>query len=147
MPNIIRASGILVMQVLLTHSTVSGYFYKIYILSNKICVAMGHLFIFLCELIIILEFLLPWKMVGFFSEPTNIFWSNLRILLILYEKKANIWDKSVQAVIQAIAIINCMFGICDKIQFCLFIILQFIISSPLSLGAIILYSPFSLPTS
>lgn len=79
----IRASGMLVMQVLLTHSTVSGYFYKIYILSNKICVAMGHLFIFLFELIIILEFLLPRKMVGFFREPTSNFQLNLRILLIL----------------------------------------------------------------
>lgn len=66
-----RASGILVTQVLLTHSTVSGYFYKIYILSNKICVAMGHLFMFLCELIITLEFLLSTKMVESYSEPIN----------------------------------------------------------------------------
>lgn len=77
-----RASGMLVTQVLLTHSTVSGYFYKIYILSNKICVAMGHLFMFLCELIIALEFLLSVKMVEFFSEPTNV-----KILTILYKKK------------------------------------------------------------
>lgn len=55
----------------LAHSTVSGYFYKIYILSNKICVAMGHLFMFLCELIITLEFLLSTKMVEFYSEPIN----------------------------------------------------------------------------
>lgn len=55
----------------LTHSTVSGYFCKIYILSNKICVAMGHLFMFLCELIITLEFLLSTEMVEFYSERIN----------------------------------------------------------------------------
>lgn len=76
----------LVTQVLLTHSTVSGYFYKIYILSNKICVAMGHLFMFLCELIITLDFLLSVKMVVFFSEPTNNYQLNVRILSILYKK-------------------------------------------------------------
>lgn len=43
---------------------------------------MGHLFMFLCELIIALEFLLSVKMVEFFSEPTNV-----KILMILYKKK------------------------------------------------------------
>lgn len=77
----------LVTQVLLTHSTVSGYFYKIYILSNKICVAMGHLFMFLCELIITLEFLLSTKMVEFYSEPINNYQLKVGIVLNLYEKK------------------------------------------------------------
>lgn len=76
----------LVTQVLLTHSTVSGYFYKIYILSNKICVAMGHLFMFLCELIITLEFLLSTKMVEFYSEPINNYQLKVGIVLNLYEK-------------------------------------------------------------
>lgn len=39
----------------------------------------------------------------------------------IWEK--NIWDKSVQAVIQAIASMNRVFGMCDKIQFCPFITL------------------------
>lgn len=77
----------LVTQVLLIHSTVAGYFYKIYILSNKICVAMGHLFMFLCELIITLEFLLSVKMVESFSEPTKNYQLNVRILLFLYKRK------------------------------------------------------------
>lgn len=77
----------LVTQVLLTHSTVSGCFYKIYILSNKICVAMGHLFMFLCELIITLEFLLSTKMVEFYCEPINNYQLNVRTVLNLYEKK------------------------------------------------------------
>ena len=56
-------------------------------------------------------------MVEFFSELTNSYQLNVRILLISYEKKTNIWDKSVQAVIQAVASMNRMFGTCDKIQF------------------------------
>lgn len=47
---------------------------------------MGHLFMFLCELIITLDFLLSVKMVLFFSEPTNNYQLNVRILSILYKK-------------------------------------------------------------
>lgn len=47
---------------------------------------MGHLFMFLCELIITLDFLLSVKMVVFFSEPTNNYQLNVRILSILYKK-------------------------------------------------------------
>lgn len=92
--HIMRASGMLVMQVLLAYSAVSGNFYKIYLLSNKIYVAMGHLFMVLCELIITLEFLLSVKIVESFREPTNNYQLNVRILSILYEKK-NIWYKLV----------------------------------------------------
>lgn len=48
---------------------------------------MGHLFMFLCELIITLEFLLSTKMVEFYSEPINNYQLNVRIVLNLYKKK------------------------------------------------------------
>lgn len=48
---------------------------------------MGHLFMFLCELIITLEFLLCTKMVEFYCEPINNYQLNVRTVLNLYEKK------------------------------------------------------------
>lgn len=82
---------------------------------------MGHLFMFLCELIITLEFLLSTKMVEFYSEPINNYQLKVGIVLNLYEKKK--LDKRVQAFIQVITSMTNMFYTCDKIQFCPFITL------------------------
>lgn len=81
---------------------------------------MGHLFMFLCELIITLEFLLSTKMVEFYCEPINNYQLNVRTVLNLYEKKQ---IYGVNQCKQVIAGMNHMFYTCDKIQFCPFITL------------------------
>lgn len=49
---------------------------------------MGHLFMFLCELIIASEFLLFIKIVDFFfCKPIHNYQLNERIFMILYQKK------------------------------------------------------------